>query len=176
MIRTFVALVVAALAAGTASADSYKLTGDNTTVTFVGSKTDGKHTGGFKKLEGTAEVADGALKGLEVTIQCDSIHSDNDKLTGHLKSPDFFNVKEHATAVVKVTKVEKTAKGYTLSGDLTMCGKTGPFEMPATVEVKDGVLTIASDFKIDRTKWGMTYGKGKVNDEVELKVAVTAKK
>ena len=176
MIRTFAALVVAALAAGSASADSYKLTGENTAVTFVGSKTDGKHSGGFKKLDGTAEVADGVLKGLEVTIQCDSIHSDDEKLTGHLKSPDFFNVKEHGTAVVKVTKVEKTAAGYTLSGELTMCGKAGPFEMPATVEVKGGLLTIASDFKIDRTKWGMTYGKGKVNDEVALKVAVSAKK
>ena len=176
MIRTFAALVVAALAAGTASADSYKLTGDNTAVTFVGTKPAGKHTGGFKKLEGTAEVADGVLKTLEATIDCASLFSDDEKLTGHLKSPDFFNVKEHGTAVVKVTKVEKTAKGYTLSGDLTMCGKTGPFEMPATVEIKDGALTIASEFKIDRTKWGMTYGKGKVNDEVELKVAVTAKK
>ena len=105
MIRTFAAFVVAALAAGTASADSYKLTGENTTVTFVGSKPDGKHSGGFKTLAGTAEVADGALTGLEVTIQCDSIHSDDAKLTGHLKSPDFFNVKEHGTAVVKVTKV-----------------------------------------------------------------------
>ena len=176
MIRTFAALVVAALAAGTSLADSYKLTGENTTVTFVGSKPDGKHTGGFKTLAGTAEVADGALKGLEVTIQCDSIHSDDVKLTGHLKSPDFFNVKEHGTAVVKVTKVEKTAAGYMLSGELTMCGKTGPFEMPATVSVKDGTLTIASDFKIDRTKWGMTYGKGKINDEVAMKVVVTAKK
>ena len=176
MIRTFAALAVATLAAGNASADNYKLTGENTTVAFVGTKTDGKHTGGFKKLEGTAEVADGVLKGLEATIDCASLFSDDEKLTGHLKSPDFFNVKEHATAVVKVTKVEKTAAGYTLSGELTMCGKTGPFEMPATVEAKDGVLTINSDFKIDRTKWGMTYGKGKVNDEVALKVAVSAKK
>lgn len=176
MVRTFTALVVAALAAGTTLADSYKLTGENTTITFVGTKTDGKHTGGFKKLNGKAEVTDGMLKGFEATIDCDSLHSDDAKLTGHLKSPDFFNVKEHATAVVKVTKVEKTDKIYTLTGELTMCGKTAPLVMPASVEVKDGVLSISSEFKIDRTKWGMTYGKGKVDDEVTLKVAVTAKK
>ena len=176
MTRMLVALLTAALAAATTRADSYKLDGENTKITFVGSKPDGKHTGGFKKLDGKAEVTDGVLKGLEATIECDSLYSDNEKLTGHLKSPDFFNVKEHGQSVVKVTKVEKTDKGYTLSGELTMCGKTGPFEMPATVEVKDGTLTITSDFKLDRTKWGMTYGKGKVNDEVELKVAVTAKK
>ncbi len=176
MVRTFTALVVAALAAGTTLADSYKLTGENTKITFVGTKPDGKHTGGFKKLDGKAEVTDGALKGFEATIECDSIHSDDEKLTGHLKSPDFFNVKEHAKAVVKVTKVEKTDKVYTLTGELTMCGKTAPLVMPASVEVKDGVLSISSEFKIDRTKWGMTYGKGKINDEVTLKVAVTAKK
>lgn len=176
MTRLFTALLASALIAGTTLADSFKLDGENTKITFVGTKPDGKHAGGFKKLDGKADVTDGVLKGLEIAIETDSIHTDNEGLTKHLKAPDFFNVKEHPKATVKLTKVEKSAKVYTLSGEMTMCGKTAPVEIPASVEVKDGVLSISSEFKIDRTKWGMTYGKGKVDDEVTLNVAVTAKK
>ena len=42
---------------------------------------------------------------------------------------------------------------------------------------KDGTLTLtSSEFVIDRTEWGMVFGKGRVDDKVTLKVAVTAKK
>ena len=36
--------------------------------------------------------------------------------------------------------------------------------------------TLTSEFKINRNDWGMTYGKGKVDDIVSLKVVVNAKK
>ena len=38
------------------------------------------------------------------------------------------------------------------------------------------MLSISTAFAIDRTEWGMNYGKGKIDDKVTLKVAVTAKK
>jgi polyisoprenoid-binding protein YceI len=44
------------------------------------------------------------------------------------------------------------------------------------VTEKDGVLTLTADFKIDRTRWGMTYGKGMIDNDVAIKVALTAKK
>src|SRR5258708_1416053 len=46
-------LVAAGLLATSASAEfKYKLDGKNTEVEFVGTKPQGKHTGGFKKLKG----------------------------------------------------------------------------------------------------------------------------
>ena|SRR5579872_889138 len=176
-LMTVFALVMAA--AVTSAADTkYTLTGENTKLTFTGTKAKGKHDGGFKKLTGTATVTDGDLGTLkiEVDIDVDSIYSDDTKLTGHLKGPDFFNVKEKPTATFKTTKVEKSDKGYTITGDLTMIGETKSVSFPAKASVTGDTLTISSEFKIDRTKWGMTYGKGQINNDVELKLELKAKK
>jgi polyisoprenoid-binding protein YceI len=177
MLRSLFAL---ALAAGIASAADQKiaLTGENTAVTFTGTKKGGKHDGGFKKLIGTATIPDGDLTKLaiEATIDADSLYSDNEKLTAHLKNPDFFGVKDNPTATFKSTKVEKTEKGYTVTGDLTLLGKTKPVTLPSTIELKDGKLVLTSEFKIKRFDWGMTFGKGMVDDEVSLKLKIDSKR
>ena len=180
MSRSFIAIAVAFLFAPAANAadQSFTLSGDNTKLTFVGSKSNGKHEGGFAKLAGTAKISDGdptTLK-LEATIETDSLFSDDAKLTAHLKSPDFFSVKDNPKATFKSTKVEKTEKGYTIAGDLTLLGKTKPVKMPATVSVTGDTLTFSSDFQIDQTDWGMVYGKGKIDDVVKLKLVISAKK
>ncbi len=180
MPRALMALALLAALVLTASAADvkYALTGDNTHITFVGKKPDGKHEGGFKKLTGTASIPGGDVTklALEVTIDTDSIFSDDAKLTGHLKSPDFFNVKNNPKATFKVTKVEKTDKGYAVTGDLALLGKTKAVSFPAAITDKGGTLEVSSTFAIDRTEWGMVYGKGKIEDKVELTVKVTAKK
>jgi len=179
MMRPLSVLVLAILLAASAGAADvkYALNGDNTQVSFVGTKPGGMHTGGFKKLTGTATIPDGKLEAMtiEVEIDTDSLFSDNEKLTGHLKQPDFFGVKDHPKATFKTTKVEKTDKGYKITGDLTMIGKTKPVSFPAKVTEKDGTLSINAGFSIDRTDWGMNYGKGKIDDKVSLVVAVSAR-
>jgi polyisoprenoid-binding protein YceI len=180
MTRSIIAVAAAILfaPAATAADQSFTLSGDNTKLTFVGSKANGKHEGGFAKLAGTATVTDGnpATLKLEATIETDSLFSDDPKLTAHLKSPDFFSVKDNPKATFKSTKVEKTEKGYTITGDLTLLGKTKPVTMPATVVVAGDSLAVTSDFQIDQTDWGMAYGKGKIDDVVKLKLVIAAKK
>ena len=179
MIRSLFAVALAAMFGLSAAAAEQKfaLDGDNTKVTFTGTKKGGKHEGGFKKLTGTASIADGDLSTLklEADIDTESLFSDNEKLTAHLKNPDFFGVKDNPKATFKTTKVEKTEKGYTITGDLTLLGKTKPVTIPATVEVKNEVLTLSSEFKINRFDWGMTFGKGMVDDAVSLKLNIKAK-
>jgi polyisoprenoid-binding protein YceI len=169
-VLAFAALTSAALAAEI----KYPLTGSNTKVEWTGTKSDGKHNGGFKKLKGSAIVDDDDGLSFDVEIDCGSLYSDNEKLTGHLKSPDFFSVKEHPTAKFKSTKVEKGEKGSTVTGDLTLLGKTKEISFPAEIDNK-GKLSLKADFKIDRTDFGMTYGKGKVDEQVSLRIRVDAK-
>ena len=63
MLRAFgsLALVVALTGSVLAADVKYPLNDDNTTVTFVGTKKDGKHDGGFKKFTGSIVVTDGDL-------------------------------------------------------------------------------------------------------------------
>lgn len=174
MVRWFLGLTVAVVVSVSATAaDKYKLDGDNTKIEFTGTKKDGKHTGGFKTL--TGEVTnDGGWK-IDVTIDTNSLYSDDDKLTGHLKAGDFFAVKDHPTAKFTSSKIAKGDKGYTVTGTLTLCGKSKEISFPAEITAGD-TFTLKSEFKIDRTDYGMTYGAGKVDNDVALKVAVSAKK
>ena len=178
--RFLAGLLAAAAIAPAALADTYPLTGENTKIEFTGTKKDGKHDGGFKDVNGAATATgnDPTTIGLQVIIQMDSLYSDNEKLTGHLKAPDFFDVKTNPIAKFAATKVEKLpdAKSiYKVSGPLTLNGKTREISVPAVITLGEK-LTLNSEFKINRQDFGMTYGSGKVDDIVAIRVKVDAKK
>ena len=175
--RLLIAAVVAvAFTIPAMSADTkVALTGDNTKITFVGTKPGGKHEGGFKTLTGAAVVDGDALTKVEVDIVMDSLFSDDAKLTGHLKSPDFFDVKTNPKSKFVSTKVEKSDKGHTITGNLTLNGKTKEISFPATITATGGAVKIESSFSIDKRDFGMVYGGGKIDDKVAIKVAVDAK-
>ena len=176
--RSLLALATAVLLSAPAFADDYKLTGDNTKITFTGFKKDGKHTGGFKTVTGKASVTpkDFTKLALELDIDCDSLFSDDDKLTTHLKGADFFGVKDNPKASFKITKVENTKEGVAITGELTLLGKTKPITAAGVAKFDGEAFSLNSEFKIDRNDWGMTYGKGKIDDLVEVKIAIAAKK
>jgi len=164
------------LSTGTLLAADYALTGANTTVTFVGTKPGGKHTGGFKTVAGVASMSGADLTALKIKLDIDvnSLYSDNAKLTGHLKSPDFFGVKSNPKATFTSTKIEKSGSDYKVTGDLTLLGQTKSITFPAQIALKGDALSLTSAFTIDRTQWGMTYGKGKIDDTVSLAVNVNS--
>ena len=177
IITATMAAILAAIQASTAGAQEvkYVLTGDNTKVTWTGTKTGGKHDGGFKDVSGVASVAPNTGLRLSVEIDTASLFSDDPKLTGHLKSPDFFAVKDHPKAKFVSTKIDQAAGGFIINGDLTLLGKTKAISFPAQITVGN-TLGIQAAFTINRADFGMTYGKGKVDDTVSLKVAVNAGK
>jgi polyisoprenoid-binding protein YceI len=179
--RFLIGLATVAIGATAFAAETkYALSGDNTTIEWTGTKKAGKHVGGFKKVSGTCTCDGDPTKAkLEVTIETDSLHSDDEKLTGHLKGKDFFDVKTNPTASFKATKIEKDGKEdgkYKVTGDFTLNGKTKAITFPATVGEKDGAFTLTAEFKINRTDYGMNYGAGMIDDDVALKVSVKAKK
>ncbi len=166
------------------------------TITWIGSKPTGKHTGTFKISDGSFNVKDGALTGGSFTINMNSLNNEDlaadaeskGKLEGHLKSPDFFNVEKYPTAKFEITAVEpntdKTKKDITniIKGNLTLKDSTKNVAIPARVTVDAKTLSASATFNIDRTLWGMNY-KGPDNPQdwiiskaVELKLNLTAAK
>ena len=180
MMRAFFVMAVAVLLVNPCQAAETKFTlnGDNTKVTFTGHKPDGKHEGGFKMLTGTATIdgTDVATLKIVVDINMNSTYTDDEKLTAHLKSPDFFSVKANPKAKFVSTKVEKGDSGYTVTGKLTLNGKTKEVSFPAKIEAGADSLNLTTNTKIDRNNWGISYGQGKIKDDVDLAVAVNAKK
>jgi len=153
-----------------------ELSGDNTSVEFLGTKPDGeKHAGGFGYVEGkvTFSHPENELKNVTITIVTKSLWSDDPKLTAHLKSPDFFNVNEHPDMTFKSTSVTDEGDGkFEIKGDLTMLGVTKEISMPVQIGVAGDGATLTSEFKVDRTEFGMNYGEGKIDAEVGLTVVV----
>jgi len=155
---------------------------DASKIGFVGSKVTGSHEGGFKKFSGTFNVA-GDQPGAGphmIEIDMDSTWSDSDKLTGHLKTADFFNVAEHPTAkfVLENVTAAEGADAYKLDGTLTLHGVTKAISFPATIKKSDnGEVTLDSEFSINRKDFGIAYA-GKtddlIRDEVVIKLAMIA--
>lgn len=103
----------------------------------------------------------------------------------HLRSADFFNVKEFPTMVFESTKVEKTGeKTGKLHGNVTLLGVTKPvvFDVtfnkvaPHPVPAYKGVMTAGFHITgtIKRTDWGMKFGVPNVSDEVKIMIGVEA--
>ena len=153
-----------------------KLSGENTKIEFVCLHSDPNkpdpRKGGFKTFAGKATVDGTALKAIEVEIDTESVYTEFEKLTIHLKSQDFFNVKEHPKAKFVSTKIEPAGDGkVNITGDLTLLAETKSITFPATVSAGK-YLTLIAEFKIDRTAFGMTYGEGKVEKEVAMTISI----
>jgi polyisoprenoid-binding protein YceI len=151
------------------------ITPENTKLEWVGTKDNGKHTGGFKQFRGSFALNDKDVAASKVSLDIDaeSLYSDNAKLTQHLKSADFFEVATHPKAGFTSTAfkpAESKGATHTVTGDLTLHGVTKPITFPATIKVGDDQVSLDTEFKISRKEFGMTYGAGKIHDDVTLKV------
>jgi len=177
-IFTVAAAAVLVLTGALYGGGQFTLSGNNTTIKFVGTKKNGRHDCGVKEMTGTANVegTDPATLKVSVDLDMNTIYADVAKLTNHLKSPDFFGVKSNPKAKFVSSKVEKSGDAYKITGDLTMCGQTKSISFPATIAVNGGTLKLSSKFKIDRTQWGMMYGRGMIDDEVAISVSISAMK
>ncbi len=155
------------------AADVYGLSEDST-IGFVGSKVTGSHEGGFKSFTGTVSVVGGTPEGssVEVTIDTTSLWADSEKLAGHLKSADFFDVATHPSASFQSTEIAAGEDGtYTLTGNLDLHGVTKQISFPATIEVGEGGFTAKADFSINRMDFGIVYA-GRADDLIREEVLI----
>jgi len=162
------ATVAPAAVAGSAAGRTYSVR-PGSTIRFVGSTVTGSHNGGFTNFSGTLMAADGKITGHpEITIDMKSTWADNPKLTGHLMSPDFFNVAQFPTSKFIVTAVDPAGK---VTGNLTLHGVTKTLSFPATVQVMDDAVTVKAQFAINRKDFNITYP-GKPDDLIRDNVVI----
>ncbi len=149
---------------------------DTSSVGFVGAKVTGDHKGSFPKLEGSATVRGGKATALSVTAHMASVESDHPKLTGHLKSPDFFDVAKFPTATFESTQVQEGGEGgatHTVTGDLTLHGVTKKLTFAASFTVTKAGVSGKAEFKINRKDFGIVYPgmpDNLIKDDVLLKL------
>lgn len=176
---------IANTAAGPAQpkGESLAISPQNSKVEFTGSKVTGKHDGGFREFSGTIDLVEmkPQLSSVDVNIDTASIYSDDDNLTKHLKSNDFFDVEKNPTARFTSTKIEPAADGgdnaYNVTGDLTLRGTTKSVTFPATIKVDPLNVGVSAEFAVNRKNFGMVYaGKADdlIRDDVVIKLTLNA--
>ena len=130
-------------------------------------KVTGQHNGEVRLKDGMLTVDGGKLPGGMFTIDMASMTDTdltdkgyNDKLMGHLKSPDFFDVAKHPTATYKITKITpgSAPNQYTITGDMTIKGITNAVSFPATVKMSGNMIEADGKATVDRTKYDIRYG------------------
>jgi len=93
-----------------------------------------ENEGSFKSYEVkiNAAKADFSDATFDVSIDVNSINTDNEMRDKHLKSADFFDVEKYPTITFKSTSLKKVSGNqYKLIGDLTFHGVTKPVTLTA---------------------------------------------
>lgn len=169
------------------TAADYSINKDSSQVTWVGTKPTGRHDGKFPIKDGSISISDNKVVGgtilmdlanLEIT-DAEISEEDRGKLSGHLKSDDFFNVEAFPEAKFEITSVEPYSAGsaaneneaseedsefqlanptHTITGNLTIRDTTNSISFPAIVNVSENEVTAKAKFNIDRTDWNVSYG------------------
>jgi polyisoprenoid-binding protein YceI len=158
---------------------SWPVSQQDSKVEFVGAKLTGKHNGGFDKISGTVQMTGSSIESALVKIDIDmkSMTADAPKLTGHLKSADFFDVEKFPTAAFISTSI-KPAAGvglYTIVGNLTMKGVAKAVTFPATIKLTGNAIDAKAEFAINRKDWGIVYPgmtDDLIKDDVLLKLTI----
>ena len=143
----------------------------------------GMFWGRFNDVSGTISTSGAGPDSIafDISIDVASVSSGNDKLDGHLKSPDFFSVKEFPKMTFKSTKATRGSDGmWDVTGDLTMHGVTKPVtakvEMIGRSSMGAERVGFEASFSINRSEFGMSYGveKGAIGNSVRVVVGLEA--
>jgi polyisoprenoid-binding protein YceI len=127
------------------------------------------------------DAADPSKSSFEVTVKTDSITTLNKKRDDHLKGPDFFNVKQFPSIVLKSRTIKRIeGNKYDVAADLTMRGVTKPvkFVFVQGNNGKDpwGNIRTGGDtsFTVKRSDYGMNYMSkpGEIGDDVEMMISL----
>ena len=136
--------------------------------------------GRFNDFSGkfTIDTSDPSKSSFALSIKAESVDTNNSKRDEHLRSPDFFNVKQFPAITFTSTAVKAIDGGYEVTGDLTMHGETRPVtfslkggktaEFPAKV-VRTGFTT--SQIVLKRTDFGVGKPMPVLGDEVYIAIS-----
>ncbi|WP_165245425.1 YceI family protein [Paludisphaera soli] len=174
------ALTLAGAALSARAADTYAVDPVHTAVVFRIEHGGFSWTyGRFNDVSGsfTVDANHPETSRFAFTVKADSLDTGNAQREGHLKSPDFFNVKQFPAITLKSTSVSKEADGLKVTADLTLHGVTKPVTFVLkggkTGEFPKGVARTgySTELSIKRSEFGMDKMIPAAGDEVDLMIS-----
>ena len=159
-----------------AGAETLVISPENSKVEFVAAKVTRSHNGSFKQFNGTIDLLGNSAEQSRVTIEIEtgSVVTDEDQLTGHLKTADFFDVAKYPKATFVSTKIEPSATGgatHIVSGNFDLHGVKALISFPATIQIAPDSVSVNAEFAINRKDFGILYP-GKADDLIRDGVVI----
>ena len=188
--------------------ETWKLNASESKVEWVGTKVTGYHTGDVQVKSGEIYVNEGNVTGGRFVLDLANMKvvgpkgvdsASNNKLLGHLKSADFFDVEKNPEGIFEITSVKPYSGNaikdttdprqeniskykvsdptHLVSGNLTLKGTTKNIEFPARITVSGNSAEAIAKFNIDRKEWNIVYA-GKpddlIRDAIHLGISIKA--
>jgi polyisoprenoid-binding protein YceI len=125
--------------------------------------------GGFSRYHGTLDL--GAQPAIELTLESDSLDTQNAKRDEHLRSPDFFGVEAHPRIRFVSESAALDGERLKVRGRLHAHGASIPLSLEATLRRIDDELEVEAVTEADHRLLGMTWNKmGMVSTPSKLMV------
>ena len=160
------------------AAVTFTVNAQKSKVDWVGSKKSDFHTGYFPVKSGAVQVDGGKLVGGSFVIDVAGLKVTDEgggaKLQGHLSSGDFFDISKFGEATFTINTVDYIkADRATIKGDLSLKGIKAPVTFTAIIRNADDKGFFAEAFfPFDRTVFGINYGIGMVDSDVQLPIHI----
>jgi len=154
-----------------------KVIKEKSSINFVAAKVTRDHKGKFKDFDGTIEYVGGKPSRITFDIDLNSIETDTEKLTAHLKTPDFFDVAKYPKATFTSTSLTEADASspvgttHILRGTLDLHGVKKDVTIPVKATVKPDSVQTTSEFTINRHDWAIDY-KGMADDLIKDDVLI----
>ena len=140
---------------------------DESNLIWKGQKAIGdSHTGNIKIKTGNIIIdKNGQVKG-SLIIDMTTINNTDqegewkDKLEGHLKSDDFFNVDKFKVSKLNFQSVKRNGNLLRFDGDLTIKNISHPISFAANISESEGKIIAQSSLVFDRSIYDVKYGSG----------------
>ena len=156
--------------------NSYAINAESAKVSFIGSSGDSTQDGNFEQVTGTINCpTDNATDiSFEIQIDMNSIKTEFDLLTKHLKSDEFFDVEKFPVSkfVSKSIAQSDQDNQFTITGDMTVHGVTNELSIPAEIQLTKDQVAINAKFIIAQSKFGMQKEADQILDEVPVTAAI----
>ncbi|MCH5717611.1 YceI family protein [Niabella hibiscisoli] len=113
----------------------------------------------------------------DVTVDANTINTDNKRRDDHLKKDDFFDVEKYPTIGIKTSSIQ--AKGnnvYFAKAVLTMHGVSKNIQFDFVATPVQGGYNFKAEFSVDRKEYGIGGNSMTMGDNVKVNLDVVGKK
>ncbi|MEX6686112.1 YceI family protein [Danxiaibacter flavus] len=132
--------------------------------------------GEFKGLKGAIKWVpeNPATSYFNVTIDANSINTDNDMRDSHLRKEEYFDVGKYPNITFTSSGITGSNGQYSATGNLTIKNKTKNITIPFTVDQTSNGYQFNATFSINRRDYGVGGGSMVMSDIVKVTLKVNA--